>query len=165
MTRVTGPLAGYVVLAVLALPGLAASAPDALPALELAPPAEPVATVPAPAPPGAPAPAAQPPVPAVAAAEPAPERQPRNRRDAVTVAASGTVVISDFKFTPGTISITAGDSVTWRNDGPTPHSATASDGSFDTGIMRKGASGSHTFDSAGTFAYICTPHPNMKGTV
>ena len=58
-----------------------------------------------------------------------------------------------------------GDTVTWSNAGPTPHSATASDGSFDTGILDKGGSGSHTFTQAGTFAYICTPHPYMKGTV
>ena len=31
--------------------------------------------------------------------------------------------------------------------------------------MDAGQSGSHTFDTAGTFSYICTPHPNMKGTV
>ena len=55
--------------------------------------------------------------------------------------------------------------MTWTNDGPTAHSATASDGSFDTGIFSAGGSRSQTFDEAGTFAYICTPHPNMHGTV
>ena len=48
---------------------------------------------------------------------------------------------------------------------PDAHSATANDGSFDTGILSKGGSGSHTFTQAGTFSYICTPHPFMKGTV
>ena len=57
-----------------------------------------------------------------------------------------------------------GDTVTWSNNGPTGHSATANDGSFDTGILQKGSSGSHTFSQAGTFSYICTPHPFMKGT-
>ena len=51
------------------------------------------------------------------------------------------------------------------NNGPTPHSATSSSGAFDTGIFPKGQSRSHTFNEAGTFAYICTPHPFMKGTV
>ena len=48
-----------------------------------------------------------------------------------------------------------------------PHAALRhrDDGSFDTGIMDEGGSGSHTFTEAGTFGYICTPHPNMKGTV
>ena len=75
------------------------------------------------------------------------------------------MTIVDFSFSPGTITINQGDTVTWTNDGPTPHSATASDGSFDTGIFPAGESRSHTFAQAGTFSYICTPHPNMRGTV
>jgi plastocyanin len=73
--------------------------------------------------------------------------------------------ISDFKFTPATITIHVGDTITWTNAGPTEHTATASDGSFNTGILKKGASASHTFAQAGTYAYICTIHPFMHGTV
>lgn len=73
------------------------------------------------------------------------------------------MTISDFKFSPGTITVNAGDTVRWTNAGPTGHSATGS--GFDTGILAKGASGSETFSKAGTFSYICTPHPFMKGTV
>ncbi len=80
-------------------------------------------------------------------------------------AASGSVTISDFQFAPAQITINQGDTVTWTNDGPTPHSATAPNGSFDTGIFPAGQSRSHTFNDAGTFSYICTPHPNMQGTV
>src|SRR3954454_14677146 len=58
-----------------------------------------------------------------------------------------------------------GDTVTWKNNRPTGHSATAINKSFDTGILQKGDSGSATFDTAGSVAYICTPHPFMKGTV
>jgi LPXTG-motif cell wall-anchored protein len=61
--------------------------------------------------------------------------------------------------------VNVGDTVTWSNSGPTGHSATATDGSFDTGILQKGSSGSHTFTQAGTFSYFCTPHPFMKGTI
>jgi LPXTG-motif cell wall-anchored protein len=78
-------------------------------------------------------------------------------------AASANVTIRDFDFAPASVTINEGDTVTWTNQGPTGHSATG-DG-FDTGIMDAGQSGSHTFDSAGTFSYICTPHPNMHGTV
>ena len=53
--------------------------------------------------------------------------------------------------------------MTWSNAGPTPHSATGD--SFDTDIFEEGENRSQTFDEAGTFDYICTPHPNMKGTV
>jgi plastocyanin len=152
--------------------------PAAVPAPEPpAPEPEPAAPEPAPAPaappePAAPAPAApEQPAAALAPAEPeAPEPQ-RVRDDApvdeprASAAASTTVTIKDFDFTPAAITVNVGDTVTWTNDGPTAHSATASNGSFDTGIYGAGESRSHTFDQAGTFAYICTPHPFMKGTV
>ena len=80
-------------------------------------------------------------------------------------AASASVTISDFKFAPKSVTVNEGDSVTFTNDGPTLHTATAEDGSFDTGNLDKGDSDTVTFDSPGTIAYICTPHPFMKGTV
>jgi plastocyanin len=73
--------------------------------------------------------------------------------------------ISDFKFTPGNLTVHVGDTVTWTNDGPTNHTATANDGSFNTGTLKQGQSASHTFTKAGTFAYICAIHPFMKGTI
>jgi plastocyanin len=126
------------------------------------------AAAPAPAPaaapePAEPAPVAAPPEPHLLADER--EEQPAEPEPQATAAASGSVTIVDFSFSPGTITINQGDTVTWVNDGPTPHSATASDGSFDTGVFPAGQSRSHTFSQAGTFAYICTPHPNMRGTV
>lgn len=82
-----------------------------------------------------------------------------------TVAASASVTITDFEFAPKSVTVNVGETVTWTNDGPTQHSATADDGSFDTDIMAAGKSGSATFNEAGTISYICTPHPFMKGTV
>jgi plastocyanin len=73
--------------------------------------------------------------------------------------------ISDFMFSPASITIHVGDTITWTNNGPSPHTATANDGSFDTGTLNKGQSASHTFTQAGTFAYICKIHPFMHGTV
>ncbi len=89
---------------------------------------------------------------------------PRVRHRA-RAAADPSDTISDFKFTPATITIHVGDTITWTNAGPTDHTATASNGSFDTGILKKGASASHTFTQPGTYAYICTIHPFMHGTV
>ena len=79
--------------------------------------------------------------------------------------ASASVNAGDFFFSPGTVTIAVGDTVTWRNSGQAPHNATANNGSFGTGTINAGSSGSHTFNSAGTFSYICTIHPQMKGTV
>jgi plastocyanin len=153
-----------------------APATETVPAEE--PPAPPEAEQPAPEQPAPapeqPAPAPEPPAavpeqPAPAAAEPdaaAPEpARERKSKPTAKAAASGSVAISDFQFSPAQITIDQGDSVTWTNNGPTAHSATAPDGSFDTGIYPAGQSRSHTFNDAGTFSYICTPHPNMTGTV
>jgi LPXTG-motif cell wall-anchored protein len=79
--------------------------------------------------------------------------------------ADAAVTISDFEFSPASVTVNVGDTVTWTNEGPTLHTATANDGSFDTGNLDAGDSASHTFNEAGSFAYICTPHPFMKGTV
>jgi LPXTG-motif cell wall-anchored protein len=94
----------------------------------------------------------------------APAAKQKDKPLAIAAASTG-VTISDFKFTPGSTTVNVGDTVTWSNNGPTGHSATATDGSFDTGILQKGSSGSHTFAQAGTFSYFCTPHPFMKGTI
>jgi plastocyanin len=100
---------------------------------------------------------AVPPAPAAAA----PTRTPPRARSAAVHSAT----IADFAFQPGSITVTAGDTISWTNDDAAPHTATADDGSFDTGQLAKGASGSHTFMTAGTFAYHCAIHPSMHGTV
>jgi len=92
-------------------------------------------------------------------------KQDRTQEPSAKASASATVTISDFEFTPATVTVNEGDSVTFNNDGPTVHTATADDGSFDTGSLRKGESGSATFTSAGTITYFCQPHPFMKGKV
>ena len=163
----------YAVVAALVLPGTILAQEEAppaetetAPATQAAPPAEPAEPAPA-----EPAPAPAEPAPAPAAPEPEPQFLEDEREEApkpepkAVAAANGTVTISDFTFSPGTITVNQGDTVTWVNNGPTPHSATSSSGAFDTGIYPKGQSRSHTFNEAGTFAYICTPHPFMKGTV
>lgn len=80
-------------------------------------------------------------------------------------AASASVTMGDLFFSPTSVSIAVGDTVTWQNTGQAPHNATADDGSFKTPTINNGESASHTFTQAGTFSYICTIHPQMKGTV
>ena len=125
------------------------------------------------------APAAQPPAPAGGRATPVtatgstpqPQPDPQTRSShvhagvKVKAAGAGSVSIKDFSFGPSSITVHVGDTVSWSNAGPSEHTATASNGSFDTGILKKGQSGSHTFNTAGSFSYICSVHPFMKGTV
>lgn len=81
------------------------------------------------------------------------------------LAADSPVSIAAFAFDPPTVTIQVGDSVTWTNEDSVAHTATAGDGSFDTGSIAGGASDTVTFDTAGTFAYSCSIHPQMTGSV
>ena len=80
-------------------------------------------------------------------------------------AATRGVSIRDFAFAPKTVEIRVGDRVTWTNRDSVEHTATARNGSFDTGSLGEGESRSVRFSVAGTYRYICTPHPSMTGTI
>src|SRR6185436_6164481 len=60
-----------------------------------------------------------------------------------------------------------GATVRWTNTGTDKdgHTVTADDGSFDSGVLKEGDTYTHTYDAEGTFSYICSVHPSMKGTV
>lgn len=75
------------------------------------------------------------------------------------------VAIKGGKFVPAALSVQAGDTVVFKNQGPAPHTATALDGSFDTGRLNKGQSAEVTISATGSFEYICEIHPAMKGSV
>jgi amicyanin len=79
--------------------------------------------------------------------------------------ATHAVAIADFAFEPATLTITAGDTVTWTNEDAMVHTATSVDGSFDSGDLDQGESYSLTFTTPGTYAYLCTPHPTMTGRI
>ena len=80
-------------------------------------------------------------------------------------ALSQAVVIAGFAYAPGNLQLPVGATVTWTNKDSAPHSASAADGSWDTGLLRQGQSASHAFDRAGTYEYYCSVHPNMKAKV
>jgi plastocyanin len=68
-----------------------------------------------------------------------------------------------WKFEPAEITIPAGTKVTWKNTGDQAHTATADDGSFDSGNISNGGDFSQVIDKSVT--YQCTPHPWMKGKI
>lgn len=76
-----------------------------------------------------------------------------------------TVSIRDFSFEPDQLGIEPGTTVTWTNEGYEPHTVTADDGLFDSGVLYPGDSYSVWFDGAGTVAYRCTIHPSMVGGI
>jgi amicyanin len=79
--------------------------------------------------------------------------------------ANNTVQIADFAFSPPTLTIVEGESVTWTNADPIVHTATSTSGSFDSGDLDPGESYSVTFATPGTYDYLCTPHPSMTGRI
>jgi plastocyanin len=82
----------------------------------------------------------------------------------LAVAATASVSIQNSTFIPASVTILAGDTVTWTNRDGDQHSARFS--GMSTAVLAKGQSGSLTFSSAGTFNYICGVHgSSMRGTV
>ena len=68
------------------------------------------------------------------------------------------LAISDDAFTPKNLSVPVGATVVWNRTGTHPHTATADDNSFDSGILRAGQSFEHTFTQPGTYPYYCDVH-------
>jgi plastocyanin len=75
------------------------------------------------------------------------------------------VSIVDFSFQPATVNINVGDTVRWTQRDNTIHTTTSRTGVWNSGNMSIGRTFSFTFNTAGNFPYICTPHPFMTGTV
>ena len=73
-------------------------------------------------------------------------------------------------FTLQDITVPVGTAITWTNLDSPNHTVTAGasgeqTGEFNSGRIGKSSTYTHTFDQAGTFAYFCTVHPSMLGTV
>lgn len=75
---------------------------------------------------------------------------------------SASVKIQYFAFDPQITKIAAGGNVTWSNQDGTTHTVTFSD---STQTINNGASYTKKFDTPGTYAYHCSIHPSMTGTV
>src|SRR5215469_9469262 len=79
--------------------------------------------------------------------------------------------IGTFTFSPATITVKAGTTVTWKNVTTAAHTVTSDDGgkAFDSGtsnpIAAQTGTFSFTFKTPGTFTYHCSFHPFMKGTI
>lgn len=85
--------------------------------------------------------------------------------------AAGAVSIGDFFYQPSTVTIAAGETVTWTNGSGTPHTTTSTNprgapGGWDSGTLSRGGTFAQTFTSPGTFTYQCNIHGAiMRGTI
>lgn len=79
--------------------------------------------------------------------------------------ADATVRIHNFKFEPADLAIAVGKTVQFINVDEEPHTATATDGTFNSKALDTDQTWSYTATRPGTYPYICSIHPFMKGTL
>ena len=84
---------------------------------------------------------------------------------AVPVQNARSVEMGDNFFNPPNAAVEPGSTITWTNNGEEPHTVTADDGSFDSGVLNPGDSYTVAFGGQGTVTYHCTIHPEMTGSV
>ena len=75
------------------------------------------------------------------------------------------VEIAAFVYRPAELAVAPGDTVVFTNRDPVPHTATAADGSWDSGSLAKDASWRLVVPENGIGAYRCAFHPNMAATL
>ena len=81
------------------------------------------------------------------------------------VATTAVDLPKSYTFVPAAIVVGSGSTVTWTNHDDFTHNVTLPDGTSPL-TMRPGESATHTFDTAGTFDYLCSLHPkDMRGRV
>jgi plastocyanin len=85
---------------------------------------------------------------------------------AVQAAANPAAVkIDNFNFTPPTLVVTPGTTVTWTNDDDSPHSVREKDGKFKSAALDTDDTFSQTFAAPGEYEYFCSIHPRMVGKI
>jgi plastocyanin len=85
----------------------------------------------------------------------------------VAIADGATIEISakDFMFSPTTVTVKGGSTVTWTNLDQEPHTVSSDAGLFRSSALDTKDSFSYKFDKPGTYHYLCTIHPRMVGTI
>ena len=90
---------------------------------------------------------------------------------------SASVTIQDFSFSPASVTLQVGGTVTWTNSGPSSHTVTSDAGSFEGGTLSPpsgsdpygqpsgGGTYRMSFPSPGSYSYHCSIHPGMQGTI
>ena len=85
--------------------------------------------------------------------------------EAATAASSATVTIDNFAFAPPTLTVTAGTTVTWKNEDDSPHRIGDKNGMFKSAALDTDDTFSQTFATPGEYEYFCSIHPYMTGKI
>jgi plastocyanin len=83
----------------------------------------------------------------------------------VANAEAGVVKIDNFTFSPTTLTVAPGTTVTWTNDDDIPHTVVAKDKAFRSKPLDTGNQFTFTFATPGEYAYFCSLHPHMVGKI
>jgi plastocyanin len=73
--------------------------------------------------------------------------------------------MANLAYQAPSMTVKVGTTIEWKNGDQVPHTVTADDNSFDSGLIDGGGTWRHTFNTPGTYTYHCIPHPFMVGTV
>jgi plastocyanin len=93
------------------------------------------------------------------------QNQPKEQSQSSQKKADVTVKIRNFKFEPANLAIAVGKTVQFINLDEEPHTATATDGAFNSKALDTNQTWNYTATKLGTYPYICSIHPFMKGTL
>ena len=83
----------------------------------------------------------------------------------VARAEDATVKIDNFTFDPPQLTVKAGTTITWRNEDDIPHAIASAERMFKSKALDTDDGYSFTFTQPGTYAYFCSMHPHMTGTI
>jgi plastocyanin len=75
------------------------------------------------------------------------------------------VSLTNFSFSPATVTINVGDNVKWTNNDAAAHTVDANNGAFSSGTLSNGASFTFKFNTPGTYDYYCAFHSGMVGKI
>lgn len=93
-------------------------------------------------------------------------RDSQTKESAPVKATKTEVAIDNFSFSPNTLTLSVGGTVTWTNHDNVPHVVSSADNQFKKSpLLKTGQSFSHTFATTGTYSYFCSIHPRMTGKI
>jgi plastocyanin len=92
-------------------------------------------------------------------------RRERQATAVLTQPGVARVNLRDLAFRPDTVWIVVGDSVVWENSDQLVHTVAAADGKWSSGFLSVGQRYARVFAEPGQYAYVCGPHPHMRGVV
>jgi plastocyanin len=78
---------------------------------------------------------------------------------------ANTIVMKNFDFSPMSLNVAAGTTVTWKNLDGEPHTVTSDSGLFRSGGLDQNDTFTFKFDKPGTYRFLCSIHPKMMGTI